>query len=248
MSRVLLAGESWITATSDHKGFDPFSHVQMHVGCDKFLAALRDSGHDVRHIKSHDVATDFPFSIEQLNDYDVVILSDIGSNSLLLPPQVFEQGQRCPNRLKVIREWVGIGHGFVMVGGYLSFQGYQGIANYAGSPIEDVLPVKISRWDDRKEAPEGLNPSVSNVDHRITRGLDARWPTLLGYQLVETKKDAQTLATVNEDPLLVVGQHGKGRTAAFMSDISPHWATEEFMQWLGYKTLFNNLISWLADE
>ncbi|QTO38978.1 substrate-binding domain-containing protein [Tessaracoccus sp. MC1865] len=38
------------------------------------------------HLRSHDVATDFPLTLEELDAYDVVILSDVGANTRLLPP------------------------------------------------------------------------------------------------------------------------------------------------------------------
>lgn len=101
MAKVLLAGESWISAVDDHKGYDVFPHTQVHIGCAELLAALEAEGHEVTHLRSHDVAVDFPDNLEKLDAYDVVILSDVGANTLLLPPQVFEQGLRAPNRLKV---------------------------------------------------------------------------------------------------------------------------------------------------
>lgn len=33
MSKVLLAGESWVSAVIDHKGYDAFPHTQVHIGC-----------------------------------------------------------------------------------------------------------------------------------------------------------------------------------------------------------------------
>src|SRR5690606_26661626 len=32
MAKVLLAGESWVSATIDHKGYDPFPHTQVQIG------------------------------------------------------------------------------------------------------------------------------------------------------------------------------------------------------------------------
>ena len=167
MAKVLLAGESWISAVDDHKGYDVFPHTQVHIGCAELLAALEAEGHEVTHLRSHDVAVDFPDSLEKLDAYDVVILSDVGANTLLLPPQVFEQGLRAPNRLKVLRDWVHAGGGLMMAGGYLSFQGFQAKANYHDTPIEDVLPVTILPYDDRVEAPEGAEGVVTDVDHPI---------------------------------------------------------------------------------
>ncbi|WP_175956975.1 glutamine amidotransferase [Schaalia sp. Marseille-Q2122] len=248
MAKVLLAGESWVSDTTDHKGFDPFPHTQVHIGCTEFLAALRAGGHEVTHLRSHDAGSDFPFSVEELNAYDVVILSDIGANTLLLPPEVFEQGLRRPNRLKVLRDWVHAGGGLMMAGGYLSFQGFRAMANYAGTPLEEALPVTIARWDDRVETPEGAHGQLSDITHPITDGLDKQWPYLLGYQKLTPDPDATVLATIEGDPLLAVKEYGSGRSAAYATDISPHWAPREFMEWPGYQQLFCALVSWLARE
>ena len=133
-----------------------------------------------------------------------------------------------------------------MAGGYLSFQGFQAKANYAGSPVEEALPVSIFHWDDRVETPEGARPQLSATAHTITEDLDEYWPDLLGYQLLTPKDGSEVLATINDDPLLITTDFGEGRSAAFASDISPHWVPEEFMAWNGYGKLFNNIINWLS--
>ena len=246
MARVLLAGESWISAVVDHKGYDAFPHTQVHIGCAELLRALAAEGHDVTHLRSHDVAADFPLTLEELKSYDVVILSDIGANSLLLPPQVFEEGRRAPNRLKLLRDWVHRGGGLMMAGGYLSFQGFQGKANYHDTAVEEVLPVTILPFDDRVEAPEGVEGVVTDADHYITADLDPTWPAILGYQKLTAREDATVLAEVEGRPLLAVRSVGEGRTLAYASDISPHWAPSEFMAWPGYGVLFGNAVRWLA--
>lgn len=248
MVRVLLAGESWVSAVDDHKGYDVFPHTQVHIGCSELLAALAGAGHEVRHLLSHDVAAEFPLTLDELAAFDVVILSDVGSNTLLLPPVVFEQGRRAPNRAKLLREWVQGGGGLMMAGGYLSFQGFQAKANYHGTAIEDVLPVEILPYDDRVEAPEGVEGELTGLEHPVVTGLAARWPALLGYQKLSPRPDAVVLAEVEGHPLLAVREVGAGRTLAFASDISPHWAPQEFMAWEGYGRLFDNAVRWLAGS
>ncbi len=244
--KVLLAGESWVSAVTDHKGYDPFPHTQVEIGCERLLEVLRAAGHDVEHMRSHDVAEFFPETLEQLQAYDVVLLSDIGANSLLLSPTVFTRGRPAPNRLKLLAEWVRGGGGLAMFGGYLSFQGFQGKANYHGTAVEDVLPVEISPYDDRVETPEGIGGTRTEVTHAITAPLAQDWPILLGYQRLHAKDDAVVLATIEDAPLLAVRQVGQGRTLAFASDVSPHWAPEEFMGWEGYGPLFDRSVRWLA--
>ncbi|RSN24089.1 cytoplasmic protein [Streptomyces sp. WAC 05977] len=248
MVKVLLAGESWVSATIDHKGYDPFAHTQVEIGCERLLAALAAEGVEVTHLRSHDVAEKFPQTLEELGAYDVVLLSDVGSNTLLLHPDTFTRGRPTPNRLKLLREWVTNGGGLMMAGGYLSFQGFEGKANYHRTPIEEILPVDIDPYDDRVETPEGVRARVVRADHPVVAGLDQEWPILLGYQHTTLKPDAELLATVEGDVMLATRQVGSGRTLAFTSDISPHWAPEEFMDWDGYRTLFAQAMTWLAGR
>lgn len=248
MAKVLLAGESWVSATIDHKGYDPFPHTQVQIGCARLLDVLREGGHEVTHMRSHDVAEFFPLTREELDEYDVVLLSDVGANTLLLPPQVFDHGRPTPNRLHLLRDWVRDGGGLMMAGGYLSFQGFGAKANYAGTAVEQILPVDIHRWDDRVESPQGVTGTLTGVEHPVVAGLERSWPILLGYQQLVAKEDATVLAEIDGDPLLAVRSVGEGRTLAFASDVSPHWAPTEFMDWAGYGLLFSQAMSWLAGE
>ena len=88
---------------------------------------------------------------------------------------------------------------------------------------------------------------VSRVDPGV-EVLGTQWPTLLGYNQIVARTTSDVLATVGDDPLLVVSRADTGRTAAFASDIAPHWATPEFLAWAGYARLFDRLVRWLATE
>ena len=128
--KVLLAGESWTSAATHIKGFDQFASISFHLGAEPLLAALAGSKFDLTYMKAHEAATDFPLTLDALDAYSVVILSDLGSNTLLLHPDVWFRGQTVPNRLKLLREWVGRGGALMMIGGYYSFQGINGGARY----------------------------------------------------------------------------------------------------------------------
>ena len=139
---------------------------------------------------------------------------------------------------------------FSMVGGYYSFQGINGGARYHGTPVEQILPVDILPYDDRVEAPEGFTPVIKQDAHPILEGLHGEWPALLGFNAVKPKRSAVTLATVSADygeqPLLVTGSFGKGRTLAWTSDIGPHWLPPEFAAWPGYARLWRQALEWLV--
>jgi uncharacterized membrane protein len=179
-AKVLLAGESWITTSTHLKGFDFFSSAHYATGGDFLIAALSAGGAEVTHLPSHDAAKSFPLELGRLQEFSVIILSDIGSNTLLLPPEVFLERKRVPNRLELLKEYVSQGGGLVMAGGYLSFQGIYGAARYHRTPIEEVLPVTMLSIDDRVEKPEGVIPwaNVSNHPIALFRIGPERGPTM----------------------------------------------------------------------
>jgi len=243
---VLLAGESWMTLSVHQKGFNLFTEGRYEEGAAPLVAALEQRGVRVRHLKGHLAGREFPSDPESLSAYQVVILSDIGSDTLLLHPDTFSGSRPTPDRLELIREFVRGGGGFAMIGGYLSFQGYGGSAHYRFTPIEELLPVRLLEGDDRVEKPAGFTPRVT-ADHPVVRGLPAEWPLLLGYNKVLPEGEVLA-AAAGDDPLLVVGEYGGGRTAAFTSDCSPHWAPPDFVSWEHYGELWYRLVRWLAGE
>jgi uncharacterized membrane protein len=243
---VLLAGESWVTTGTHVKGFNHFSASDYQTGIGALLRALVGSDIRLTHLPGHLVPTEFPGTLEALSVYDVVVL--IGADSLLLHPDTFLRGQRTPNCLKLVAEWVRGGGGLMMVGGYYSFQGINGGARYRGTPIEAILLAT----DDRVEVPEGFDPVIAgSSDHPVLAGIAGPWPYLLGFNEVEPKPEARVLLRTGPGvslPLLVVGQHGTGRTMAWTSDIGPHWLPDTFSAWPGYGRLWRQAFSWLAGR
>jgi len=245
MTRVLLVGETWVTSETHFKGFDSFGSVTLQSGAGPLLAALEGSGVEIDHMGAHDAPEHFPMDKSGLEGYDVVVLSDIGANSLLLHPDTWQRGRRRPNRLRLLADWVRDGGGLAMAGGYLSFQGIEGKAGFRRTPVEDVLPCEIDPWDDRVEVPEGFEPEKV-AEHPVVDGLDGAWPALLGYNRFTARDDATVLARGAGDPQLVVRDVGAGRTLAWASDIGPHWCPVEFLEWPGYARLWTQALRWLG--
>jgi uncharacterized membrane protein len=243
--RILIAGESWTTHSIHVKGFDSFTTTEYNEGIDWVRAALEANGWNVEHLPSHNAARDFPGSVDALQQYNVVLLSDIGANTLLLHPSTFNRSKVLPNRLNVLAEYVQAGGGLVMAGGYLTFQGIDAKGQYAGSAVEAVLPVTLHRYDDRVEKPEGATPVIADAGHPILDGVPAgAWPALLGYNQVVARPEARLIARIGDDPLLVAGVFGKGRSVAFTSDLAPHWAPPPFLDWAGYAPLWAGICDW----
>ncbi len=246
MTRVLIAGESWVSESTHYKGFDSFTSVTFHTGVGPLRDALESEGIEVVYMPAHEVPESFPMDVEALSAYDVVVLSDIGANSILIHPDTWLQGKTTPNRLKALAEWVRAGGGLMMAGGYLSFQGFEGKAMFRGTAVDEVLPSIIDPWDDRIETPEGVLPAVVDAAHPILEGVTGEWPALLGYNRFALKDDATLLALVGADPLLAIRAVGEGRTLVWASDIGPHWCPDPFVEWPGYTRLFSQAMRWLS--
>lgn len=246
MTKALLVGESWVSISTHYKGFNHFVSGVYETGLEWFNKAMDKHGIELTHMPAHIAANKFPFKAEEL-DYDCIILSDIGADTFLLHPKTWLHGKRTPNRLKTIQKYVHGGGGLIMAGGYMSYQGINGAAMYQRTPIEEVLPVKIMASDDRCERPEGVQPK-KKIDHPIVDELPDLWPHILGYQLVEAKPNTTTLATVEDDPFLVIGEYGKGRAVAYTTDIGPHWCPTEYAEWSGYGVIWRNMIKWVSGS
>jgi len=170
------------------------------------------------------------------------------------------------------------GSGLVMLGGWESYYGRLG--EYHESPLADVLPVTMQQSDDRRNCDQPcLIEKVA--DHPILEGLPwDRPPGIGGFNAVTPKPESQTLLNAvqfivgrtddgwqffqgEQSPLLVVGQHGRGRTAALATDVAPHWVggfvdwgdrrvvqdvADEFIDvgnW--YAQFFRNLLAWASN-
>lgn len=248
MKRVLFVGESWHVHTVETKGFDVFSYDYYEEAVEYIREAIEYSGWEFVHIPSHLVERDFPKSTIALSEFNVVMFSDVGANTMNIPMNVFMKSIPNPNKLELLREYVVAGGAFVMIGGYLSFMGIQGRGAYKHTPIEEILPVEMDCYDDRREISNGIIPTIRDVNHPVMKGIPEIWPPILGYNHLTAKQGTEIIATVNNDPLIVLGHYGKGRTCAYATDCSPHWSPLEFCSWYGYSIFWKNLLNWLSGK
>jgi len=160
-------------------------------------------------------------------DHRLIVLSDYPSKLLKPPVQ------------QAIVRSVASGAGLLMIGGWESFCGMGG--DWAGSAIAEILPVQVSTTDDRVNCDQ---PALLRLvkEHATVAGLpwNDRPPTVGGYNRFTAKLDAETILeverfnvqrenagfrfeSIGRDPMLVVGAHKAGRTAALATDLAPHW-------------------------
>ncbi|TWU49353.1 glutamine amidotransferase [Rubripirellula reticaptiva] len=163
--------------------------------------------------------------------FDIYLIGDLDAKAL---------GNR---QLEQLAKTIGQGAGLVTLGGYQTY----GAGGYASSPLADVIPIKMDA--SRRRGIDSPLDSYEQVDapvtiqlarnHPITdlgnRGSENdsmadAWrdlPALLGANKLLGPKIAPgvevLLETPQSDPLLVVGQYGRGRAAALAMDSTWRW-------------------------
>ncbi|MFM8594241.1 MAG: glutamine amidotransferase [Chloroflexota bacterium] len=249
--RVLYIGDSETVISRYCVGADVFEQSYFN-DTGKYLRNALAGRTDVAitHIIPANVPDEFPATDDALAAYDVVVFSDVGYNSMLFypgltPPYTYPLGR---DRCRMVADFVRNGGGFVMVGGYLSFAGFNGIARYHGTVIEEILPVAVTPWDDRVEMVEGFRPEIVDPAHPVVANCD--WASasfiMCGYNRVALKDGAHLVARHGSDPIIATSTFGAGRTAVFATDFAPHWGGD-FIHWPGYADFWAGLFTWLAN-
>ncbi|MFC2030943.1 glutamine amidotransferase [Chloroflexota bacterium] len=247
--KVLFAGEAIYALQTIYKGWDSFGMGRYFEHGGFFIRALQDNGIAFDYCPTPKVAEEFPWTLEEMKEYDVIVVSDVGSNTFLISQKTME-GEKTPNRLKLLERYVAEGGGFLMWGGYLSFTGLNGKAFYKRTPIEKLLPVTLMETDDRVEVPEGFLPEILEPEHPILTGVPDRWEGwFLSYNRLIAKDGSTVIADIAEydhDPYLVAWEYGKGRSLASAVDCAHHGAAPTFLNWEYTSTLYANMVRWCA--
>lgn len=141
---------------------------------------------------------------------------------------------------------VNNGTSLLMIGGWESFHGLGG--DWDSTAMAAILPVVMQTTDDRLNCDHpALIRQVGN--HAVVDGLPwtERAPYVGGFNRFEVKPGSKVvleadrvrpsfengiwrITLVETHPLLVLGQHGNGFTAAIATDVAPHWVGG-FVDW-----------------
>lgn len=249
--RVLYCGDTQAETLITAKGMDTFIHNYYRDSARVLREALSPRpGIELTHLPADKIRAEFPMTLEQFAQWDVVILSDVGYNNFALLPGNRERlVPMGPDRIGNFRKWVEGGGGLIMAGGYTTFSGIEGKGIWGGTPIEAVLPVKIDRGiDDRIEVPDGATLDVLSADHPILKGVAFdRERIILGYNRVTAKSDAKVLMEVRGDVFMAVGEFGKGRSIAYTTDPVYHWCGN-LHEWQDYGLLWERMVKWAARD
>lgn len=183
----------------------------------------------------------------QTDKFDIYIIGDLDASAL---------GDK---QLGDLAQAVSDGAGLITLGGFQTY----GAGGYAGSPLAEVIPIQMDKAQRRTlDAPtsnraDQLDGPISIVlsrRHPVTDlgGDDPikTWqqlPSILGANRFIGPKVAPgvevLLETNDQQPLLVVGQYGRGRTAALAFDSTWRW-------WRGgqseaHRRFWRQLMLWL---
>ena len=192
---------------------------------------------------------------EELGSFDIVVFQNFNFGP-------YNMRQYLPE----MADFVRAGGGFAMVGGDLSF----GMGGYSGTPIEEILPVKLAptRADTIDEAKFRPELTDAGQRHPITQlafdpvSNDRIWgslPAQHGTNLVMGPAEGATVLAVHPHlgsgrqkmPVIAVAERGEGRVMALTTDSSWRWGFEQ----LGsggtpreYQMFWNSAIRWLIKD
>ena len=176
----------------------------------------------------------FPRTLAELLNYDVVIHSDIKTESF--------SSEQMQNMAKLVEEYGG---GFVMIGGNSAF----GKGGYHRTILDRIIPVAMQRENDSLARPITLHVPPAAYAHPImalgatqaeTEAIwTSKFPLLHGCNLVDRAKPGATVLGVDASArnqygprlLLAVQNIGKGRSMAFTSDTTRTWGSDFETLW-----------------
>jgi uncharacterized membrane protein len=181
----------------------------------------------------------FPRTMAELLTYDVVIHSDIRTDSF--------SGEQLKNMARLVEEFGG---GFVMIGGNSAF----GKGGYHRTILDQIIPVAMQQENDSHARPISLRVPVGALVHPVMAIGSTRqeteqiwtekFPTLYGCNLVDRAKPGAVVLGVDGAArnqygprlLLAVQNIGKGRSMAFTSDTTRSWGRD-------FETIWGELIN-----
>lgn len=196
---------------------------------------------------------------EQLKSFDLLIFHNFNYEPYNVKPY-----------LPGVRDYVESGGALAMIGGDLSFAS----GGYADSALRDVLPVELdgiplagerSMTSDRfkpRLTAEGLGHPVTSLSLEPKTN-EARWgalPPLEGINRVARLRPGASALLVHPGhktadgkpaPVVAVGESGKGRTLALMTDSAWHWglpAAGAGEDGRAFQRFWEGAINWLVHD
>ncbi|MGA2212583.1 MAG: glutamine amidotransferase [Bryobacteraceae bacterium] len=198
--------------------------------------------------KHPELYTGFPTKVEELFDFQGLILGSVEANYFTTAQQ------------DMIQQFVDRrGGGLLFLGGRASLAD----GGYEKKPFADLLPVRLPDHKNtfhRDPATAELTPAGrDSLIARIEDNPDAnmeRWkklPYLMNFQEAgQPKPGALVLAEMNASghklPLLITQNYGRGRTAVFATGGDWRWQMLQPVQDLSHELFWRQLLRWLVSD
>ena len=261
MAKIYYVGD-WAVMLGPCFAETPFNY--SYKGTDVFnygvwlKEALESTGyHHVDSVPTWEFYRNRPGRYEEiLDEYDVLIFSDVESKNFQLDPSFFDRSRfgkvplSFPDRMRLTVEAVHAGKHMMFLGGWLSFNGEMGKGGWGRSLLRNILPVECLEVEDLRESTEGFKAAPVVRDHPICCGLDfTTMPPVLGYNIVRPRTGSDVILEWEPDghPALCGGQFSRGRVLAYTSDPAPHWGCN-FVYWNQYSKFWCNALEWLLAD
>ncbi|NKQ36453.1 MAG: hypothetical protein HF973_12650 [Chloroflexi bacterium] len=253
MAKIYYVGD-WAISLGPVFAETPFNYAYKGLDVYDYGRYLKDAlestnQHQVTSVPAWDFYKLGPGEYERiLDEYDVIIFSDVEAKNFQLAPSFFDRSQfgtavlTFPDRVRLTVEAVQAGKRMMFLGGWLSFTGEMGKGGWNRTRLREILPVQCLDYEDLIESTEGFMAELDTAVPSPLSALDfAAFPPILGYNKVQPRPGCDVLLTVKEtgDPLVAAGSFGQGRVLAYMSDPAPHWGCN-FVYWSEYAAF------WLA--
>ncbi len=253
MARIYYVGD-WAISLGPVFAETPFNYAYKGLDMYDYGRYLKDalestSQHQVTSVPTWDFYKLGPGEYERiLDEYDVIIFSDVEAKNFQLAPSFFDRSQfgtavlTFPDRVRLTVEAVQAGKRMMFLGGWLSFTGEMGKGGWNRTRLREILPVQCLDYEDLIESTEGFTAELDTAVPSPLSTIDfAAFPPILGYNKVQPRPGCDVLLAVKEtgDPLVAAGSFGQGKVLAYMSDPAPHWGCN-FIYWSEYAAF------WLA--
>lgn len=261
MARVFYVGD-WAVQLGPLYAETSFNHAPKGLDLINYgkwlVAAVESSGrHDITSVPTWDFYNMPPGAYEKvLDEYDIVIFSDVEAKNFQLNPQFFNRHAfgtailTFPDRVRLTVEAVRNGTHMIFCGGWLSFNGEMGKAGWGRTGLREILPCECLDVEDLRESTEGFRVKPTELGHGILDGLSLdEFPPVLGFNRVRPRPGCDVVAewSGEGDPAVCIGQFGRGRVLAYTSDPAPHWGCN-FVFWKDYDRFWTNACDWLVAD
>jgi len=200
---------------------------------------------------NRELSAGYPGSRAELFSYDAVVFGDI------------EAAWFTPEQLRLTEAFVSDrGGGFLMIGGLNSFRE----GGYAGTPIEDVLPVRLTGGNWAMGIVDHaflLEPAEEGINHPLLRfgstqeentAIWSSLPELIGYNRVGGVKPGASVLAIDpgvdvlegSNVLLAVQRYGRGRSMAFTGFSTWRWQMHLPSEDQSHERFWRQMIRWTA--